>query len=449
MTASMKITKMIIAAVCLLAGAACNSSAAKNSSFTAAQNEAALKTARENIERFRKGDARLRVMSADGKPIAAAKISVRQIAHDFKFGCYLKIDDLAPEKLPAYEQNFKRLFNFAVVGTYWDFIENEKGAENWEWFERELALAQKMNLRVEAAPVLWGTHEAGTPKWLPTNADALDKILENHTQTVLQKYGGAVEDWEIVNEPLAPKKDFFAANTDTDYVAGAFRTARAAAPKARLLINEYGVFGNRDEANYNRDKYFERLENLIEEKVLFDAIGIQAHAGGEWFAPANVAAQLNRYAALGKPLQITEFSAQTLEYDDRKTALDIAGVYQTGTWTAEKQAEFYREFYTVAFGSLQVEAITTWGLDDERTWLPGIGLIDENGNPKPNYAMLDRLINNEWHTNLELISAADGSADFRGFYGKYEITAAIGDKQAAAVFDLQKTNRNGWVIVVK
>ncbi|HLM60468.1 MAG TPA: endo-1,4-beta-xylanase, partial [Pyrinomonadaceae bacterium] len=146
-----------------------------------------------------------------------------------------------------------------------------------------------------------------------------------------------------------------------------------------------------------------------------------------------------------KPIQITEFSAQTLNYDDRKTPLDISGTYRSGTWTAEKQAEFYREFYTVAFGNSQVEAIVTWGLDDERAWLPGIGLIDERGGAKPNYKALDRLINKEWRTNLDLNLAAN-VADFRGFYGTYEVEVVAGGKRTKATFELKKGDKNEWFL---
>jgi GH35 family endo-1,4-beta-xylanase len=189
------------------------------------------------------------------------------------------------------------------------------------------------------------------------------------------------------------------------------------------------------------------LKTLIEKKVPLDVIGIQAHANGEWFEPADVAGQLERYAALGKPLQITEFSAQTLNYDDRKTPINISGTYRTGVWDAEKQAEFYREFYTVSFGNPQVEAIVTWGLDDERSWLPGIGLIDEKGEPKPAYKMLERLIKQEWKTKIDDITNEQGIYNFRGFFGDYEVEVMFKTKSLKqAKFALQTGKINKWEI---
>ncbi|HLM61722.1 MAG TPA: hypothetical protein VK308_13025, partial [Pyrinomonadaceae bacterium] len=75
------------------------------------RNETALLQAKQNIEKFRKGNARIKVLDARGKAVNRAEIKIKQISHDFKFGCYLKIDDLAPEKLPEYERHFAKLFN--------------------------------------------------------------------------------------------------------------------------------------------------------------------------------------------------------------------------------------------------------------------------------------------------------------------------------------------------
>ncbi len=434
----------LLAFSALFCSLSCKATTAQN--YSAEKNAAALLQAEKNIEKYRKGEAAIEVFDAKGKPLTNAKVKIKQISHDFKFGGYLKIDDLAPENIADYERNFSKLFNYAVVGTYWDFIESKEGAENWNWLVRETETARKLSLKIQIAPVIWGTNQAGTPSWLPHGREELAAALDRHIEKVLG-HAETAEDLEIVNEPLAPKTDVFAKNAGEKYIAQAFRKARQTAPSKRLLINEYGVFGADSERNYNRSKYYALLEKMIGENVPFDVIGIQAHANGEWFAPANVAEQLERYAALGKPLQITEFSAQTLEYNDRKTPRRIYGNYQTGVWNDEKQAEFYREFYTVAFSSPHVEAIIQWGIDDERAWLPGIGLLNEKNQPKANLQMLDRLINHRWHTESELETTGN-RAGFRGFYGVYEIEISAGGKTVRSRFELKKGTENHWTIRV-
>jgi endo-1,4-beta-xylanase len=409
------------------------------------KNRAALDQARLNIEKHRKGFARIMVTDDRGRPIGGARVRVRQISHDFLFGCYLKLDDLAPSKRKTYEQYFSRLFNYAVVGNYWDAVERTPGSEDLRWFNEELATARRLGMKVQVAPILWGTNTSGTPSWLPGSETELRKVLERRVQQTISRYRGRVRDWEVANEHLAKERDLFAARLGDGYIASAFMSARAADPSARLLINEYGVFGSVAEFNYNREKYVNLVRRLTSVGVPIDVVGIQAHARGEWYAPANVAEQLHVYAALGKPIQITEFSVQTREYDDRVTPKPIYGTYRSGTWDDTKQAEFYREFYTVAFGEPAVEAIVTWGLDDERAWLPGIGLIDANGDPKDAFKVLDDLINREWRTQVESVTSADGIIDLTGFYGQYEISVD-GARAPRQMFHLQRGVANEWKV---
>ncbi len=408
------------------------------------KNAAALELAKDNIEKYRKGSVRIKLVGARGKPTANVSLDIKQVSHSFKFGCYLKIDDLDPEKLPLYSERFKGLFNYSVIGSYWSNIEKKEGSADWSWFDREATLSKNLGADLAAAPVLWGTNKYGRPKWLPTNKNDLLPILERHVRSTVLR-NTAVSDFEVVNEPLSRKPDGFA---ETGYLPAAFKWAKDAAPSKRLLINESGIFGA-DNRSYNSVKYFDLLRSLITKGVPIDIIGIQAHAQGDWYEPADVAERLAQYATLGKPIQITEFSVQTHDFDDRTVPLAIGSKSRKGQWTAESQAEFYREFYTVAFGTPQVEGIVTWGLDDERAWLPGIGLIDNAGEPKPAYRELGRLINQEWHTRLNGRTDAAGSFDLRGFFGDYEVTIKTkSGKTKKMRFKLSPGRTSDWIIQI-
>ncbi|HQU86242.1 MAG TPA: hypothetical protein PKY59_24145, partial [Pyrinomonadaceae bacterium] len=94
-----------------------------NASDVEEKSKIALTKAKENIEKFRKGNA---VVNLKNFKQTDLQIKVRQISHDFKFGCYLKIDGLNGEQTALYENYFKRVFNYAVVGTYWDVTENKR-----------------------------------------------------------------------------------------------------------------------------------------------------------------------------------------------------------------------------------------------------------------------------------------------------------------------------------
>jgi hypothetical protein len=47
-------------------------------------------------------------------------------------------------------------------------------------------------------------------------------------------------------------------------------------------------------------------------------------------------------------------------------------------------------------------------------------------------------VESEWHTDVSVRTAADGTATLRGFLGEYEITVTHGGKQKAVFQTLEK-----------
>jgi hypothetical protein len=130
---------------------------------------------------------------------------------------------------------------------------------------------------------------------------------------------------------------------------------------------------------------------------------------GGLFPIPTILSVLDEYAKLGKPLHLTE------------TTL-ISGK-ETNPADEKKQAKQIEQFYRACFSHPAVKAITWWDFSDFGAW-QGVaaGLVCKDLTPKPAYLILDRLINKEWHTNLEGKTDSNGSYSFRGFHGKYRVT---------------------------
>jgi hypothetical protein len=158
-----------------------------------------------------------------------------------------------------------------------------------------------------------------------------------------------------------------------------------------------------------------------------------------WFSPIEVEATLDRMAEFGLPLHITEFIPQS-------SGKTITGGWREGTWTADAQAEYAEQFYTLAFGHPAVTTINWWGLSDADIWLEGGGLLDEDYQPKPVYDRLMKLIKNEWMTKgVILATGKDGEATFRGFHGQYEVTAILPDGQRKSLtLHVRDNEKNRW-----
>jgi hypothetical protein len=89
--------------------------------------------------------------------------------------------------------------------------------------------------------------------------------------------------------------------------------------------------------------------------------------------------------------------------------------------------------------------ITWWNLGDG-TAVKGEneakgGLSDEELKPKASYRALDKLINEEWKTRTQAKTDDKGTAQFRGFYGKYTVKVTAGNKSKEFEIDLSKDSQ--------
>jgi len=388
------------------------------------REERALERAAQGIEQFRKGPATIRVVGADGKPVSDAVVTAELARHDFLFGCNIYMFDRfdLPEKNNIYKKRFADIFNYATVGFYWRWYEPERGKPDYAYTDKIVAWAGERGIRMKGHPLLWG-NEAGIPKW--SQSQPSPEVQKARVREIMQRYSGKIGFWEVVNEPSHEH----AIKIDEPY-----HWAREAAPKAVLIVNDYYVLAN------GYPPFFKLLEGLKAAGVPFDGIGIQAHEPRTMRFPLDeVQRILDRYATLGVPLHITEFTPTS-------AGQPITGSQRTGIWNEMAQAEYAERFYRVIFGHPATAGITWWDLCDKGAWLPGGGLLRSDLSPKPAYDALWRLIQREWKTRAEGRTDPGGTFALRGFHGRYRVRVEFGGRKVDGEFQLSKAGPNEWVV---
>jgi endo-1,4-beta-xylanase len=409
-----------------------------------------LARAEQGAKQYRMGDAALSFKDSQGRPVADAPVQIRQTGHEFLFGC-IGFELVRSNSLPRpdlWKQRFKDLFNFAVFPFYWASYERQPGRTMQDETRTAVQWCTENGITTKGHPLVW-TNEAGVPKWLaelsPQESEA--RVLQRVTREV-GGFAGAIDIWDVVNEPIHCRawKDIQARDyirepipTIADYVEKAFRAARQANPKARLILNEYMVIARESD----RERFYQLAAELKQRGTPISGLGIQAHEPREeWFAPAKVQATLDRLGELGYPLHITEFIPQS-------GGKPITGGWREGTWSEQTQAEFAEQFYRLCFGHPAVVSINWWGLSDRRIWLPGGGLLREDYEPKPVYSRLKDLIHRQWQTSLDATTNGEGQVTFRGFYGTYDVTIEpAGRPSHKQQIALKKGGQNQWEFTV-
>ena len=144
------------------------------------------------------------------------------------------------------------------------------------------------------------------------------------------------------------------------YLDLAYRTARAADPKARLVVNEYDVELDTQAHEARRAVLLDLLRRMQRAGTPVDAVGIQAHlsaVGGPPFSAERLRRFLGDIAGLGLSIQITE-----LDVTDERAPADIA-------IRDRLVADAYRRFLDAALDEPAVKMVVTWGLSDRHSWI--------------------------------------------------------------------------------
>jgi endo-1,4-beta-xylanase len=230
--------------------------------------------------------------------------------------------------------------------------------------------AQKNGMKLRGHSLVWHNQN---PKWLfldetqkTVSRDTLLKRMEEHIHTVVGRYRNQVYCWDVVNEAVEDKAEYFLRKTPwleiigPDYISKAFEFARQADPEALLFYNDYN-----ETFPEKLDKIYGLVKELKEKGTPIDGIGLQGH----WniFKPSlgEIGQAIEKYASLGLKLQITELDVSMFLFEDQRTDLTAPTPEML-----ERQAEFLdgvfricREYRDVIIG------VTLWGVADDRTWL--------------------------------------------------------------------------------
>ena len=377
------------------------------------------------IEQYREGDATVLVVDSTGAPVADAVVSLDMLKHDFLFGGWANLKSsefFAPSS--AYRDALARLFNYVIIGNFWSVYEPERGQVNQGYLQEDLMnktrWAKDRGMTVMGHNLIYIAHSysffpMGPPGWVRQLSSAeVDDVLHGHVTSLVTTFSGLVDYWVALNEPTntdlieEPLRSWMMSLTPAGAEALTLEWAHAADPELKLIVNDWEWFP---------EEFYEVLEDVVAAGAPFDAIGFQSYMGDQRWTLKKTWDIFELLKDFNIPLQLTELEVGSGNY---------TGSMQTTPGGEAIQAEYLSAFYTLLFSHPSTQAITyTWFSDlDVPTGAPG-GLLREDMSPKPAYEQLMRLIHQDWWTNAEATTNAQGEAVLRGFYGQYLLTVTI------------------------
>jgi endo-1,4-beta-xylanase len=222
--------------------------------------------------------------------------------------------------------------------------------------------------------------------------DELLQRMRDHIHTVVGRYKGRIQVWDVVNEALADGQGTNVLRTSLwseiigpDFIAKAFQFAHEADPKAILRYNDYGL-----ENPAKRKRLISLIKELQAQKVPVHAIGSQAHVNvSTTFETMDQS--LTEMATLGLPIHITELDVNSAQGGQRGFGANVADNAATtqGGLVADadkKLADAYAGIFRAFVKHRDsVKMVTFWGVNDAVSWrAQGRPLLfDGNNQPKP------------------------------------------------------------------
>jgi endo-1,4-beta-xylanase len=424
-----------------------------NKSSGQVREDEILTQADARIEKYRKGEAELKLWGPGGKTIEAGlTVKIEQVRHEFLFGCNIfKLGECRTQRdNEAYEKHFAELLNFATLPFYWWHYEQQQGKPNDARTEKIVGWCTAHQVTTKGHPLAWNWKD---PDWLSGEPEAVSQAQFQRVRRCVSRFKNDIDIWDVVNEathydrPECQKRSPLLTEAITkmgmgEYLRQIFGIARQANPEAILIINDYRT----------DDAYTQKvLRQLVDEKdrPLYDVIGIQSHMHGGYWGAKKTWEVCERFARFGRPLHFTEVTLLSGQqgYNLRDTNQNPNFKWLSTTEGEQRQAEQVAEFYRVLFSHPAVEAITWWDFSDQGAWQGApAGLVRSDMTPKPAYQKLKQMIKNKWWTRTTAKVGENGKVSFRGFYGQYQLTVTTEKGEITGTFLLEK-DKKGTIAV--
>lgn len=249
--------------------------------------------------------------------------------------------------------------------------------------DRFVEFGEQNDLYIVGHCLIWHSQ---APRWLfvdedgnDVSAEVLKERMKTHISTVVERYKGRVDCWDVVNEAIEDdgswRKNKFYQILGEEYVELAFKYAQEADPDAELLYNDYSTH------NKGRREGIVTLVNDLKAKGLrIDGIGMQAHSGMDYPDLAEFEKSLIVFSETGCDVHITEMDITTIPFPDRRVGADVAASfeyqekmnpYANGLTDSARLAlhDRYLDFFKLFLKHEdKIKRVTLWGLSDQQSW---------------------------------------------------------------------------------
>ena len=254
-------------------------------------------------------------------------------------------------------------------------VQSTEGRFNWDPADAIINFGEMTGMRFRWHPLVW---HAQNPAWLftdkanpsrPASKDLMNQRLKTYIETVMRRYKGRIESYDVVNEPLSEREGLRTGAEGSmwyeilgpEYIDNAFRWARAADPDAELVISDF----NLESDIKKRQEMFSLVKGMKQRGVPIDAIGIQMHIDVKNPSVQQIRETIELFSTLGIKVMVTEMdmSIYSSPTEAMKPVTDTILLEQ-----AQRYKDIFAMFREQAQKGNLADMLVIWGTSDNTSW---------------------------------------------------------------------------------
>lgn len=264
-----------------------------------------------------------------------------------------------------------------------DAVHPAENSYNFANVDKFVEFGEEQGVTLRGHTLIWHSQ---CPDWFfydgngnYVSAEVLLQRIDEHVTTIVSRYAGKIDTWDVVNEVIGDGGglrdsnwykivgDYDGDGDKYDYIEQAFISARAADPDARLIINDYSLESSESKAI----AMYLAVKKMLEDGTPIDGIGLQMHIGYN----TDVEQIRKNFDILKKLRQINpDFIFEVTELDMSVYDWGESGDKEYSKEVEKQQVAKYREVFEL-FVELAEEGILDtvvfWGIHDGVSWLNG------------------------------------------------------------------------------
>lgn len=301
-------------------------------------------------------------------------------ADDFFIGAAIsgrQINGANPKAMEVLLREFNSIT--AENNMKWMYIHPEEATFNFETADKFVELGESHNMQVVGHTLVWHSQLANWMKQID-NKEEMARQLDKHIETIVSRYKGRVDGWDVVNEALnedgSLRESVFLKVMGEAYLLRAFQKAAEVDPEAELYYNDYNLCQPAKRAGCIR-----MIKSLQEQGAKIDGIGIQAHWKLDRPSIEEIEKSILEYSALGLKVMFTELDLSVLPNPWDLQGADVDQNFENSPFmnpytealpdsVALAQAERYADIFGLFLKHRdKITRVTFWGIHDGQSWL--------------------------------------------------------------------------------